>query len=96
MTQLGNLETTVSGKIESINSNSGVYYTAIVAPAVDAYSFPVFVRIRSKKPLGRQGDEIVDVHCRVSGWKRSFDFINKQTQMKEKGVNYDQILDAVE
>lgn len=39
--ELGNLETTVTGKIKRFNSSSGFYYTTIVSPAADVYSFPL-------------------------------------------------------
>ncbi|EOI1539345.1 MULTISPECIES: hypothetical protein [Citrobacter] len=61
MSELGNLETTVTGKIKRFNNGGGYYYTTVVSPAADAYSFPPVIRIKSKKSLGRVGDEIEDV-----------------------------------
>ncbi|MGK3122487.1 DNA-binding protein G5P [Candidatus Pantoea formicae] len=96
MSSLGNLELTVTGKIQQVNSSEGYNYTVLVSPAVDAYSFPPMVRIRSKKTIGRIGDEVSDLHCRVSGWKRTFNYTNKQTGQQERGSNIDMILDVVE
>lgn len=96
MSDLLNLETTVSGKIKRFNSAAGFYYTTIVSPAADAYSFPPVVRIKSKRTLGRIGDEIADVHCRVTGYERSFPYTDKRTGEQSKGFNVDMLLELIE
>lgn len=52
MNDLGNLETTVTGKIKRFNNSNGVFYTTVVSPAVDAYSYPPVIRIKSKDHWG--------------------------------------------
>ncbi|MEG7332931.1 DNA-binding protein G5P [Citrobacter freundii] len=96
MSNLLNLETTVTGKIKRFNNSGGFYYTTIVSPAADAYSFPPVIRIKSKKSLGRIGDEITDVHCRVTGYERSFPYTDKQTGEQSKGYNVDMLLELLE
>ncbi|ENP7124472.1 DNA-binding protein G5P [Klebsiella pneumoniae] len=96
MSNLLNLETTVTGKIKRFNNSGGFYYTTIVSPAADAYSFPPVIRIKSKKPLGLIGDEITDVHCRITGYERSFSYTDKQTGEKSKGYNVDMLLELLE
>ncbi|EDW0928642.1 DNA-binding protein G5P [Salmonella enterica subsp. enterica] len=93
---LENLETTVTGKIKRFNSSGGFYYTTVVSPAADAYSFPPVIRIKSKKSLGRVGEEIVDVPCRVTGYERSFPYTDKQTGEQSKGYNVDMLLELLE
>ncbi|EHB2846372.1 DNA-binding protein G5P [Salmonella enterica subsp. enterica serovar Derby] len=96
MSNLLNLESTVTGKIKRFNNSGGFYYTTIVSPAADAYSFPPVIRIKSKKPLGRIGDEITDVHCRITGYERSFPYTDKQTGEQSKGYNVDMLLELLE
>nr|HDI2790975.1 DNA-binding protein G5P [Klebsiella pneumoniae] len=96
MSNLLNLETTVTGKIKRFNNSGGFYYTTIVSPAADAYSFPPVIRIKSKKPLGRIGDEITDVHCRITGYERGFPYTDKQTGEQSKGYNVDMLLELLE
>lgn len=96
MSDLLNLETTVTGKIKRFNSSGGFYYTTIVAPAADSYSFPPVIRIKSKKPLGRLGEEITDVICRVTGYERSFPYTDKQTGEQSKGYNVHMLLELIE
>ncbi|AUM40561.1 TPA: DNA-binding protein G5P [Escherichia coli] len=96
MSDLGNLETTVTGKIKRFNNSNGVFYTTVVSPAVDAYSYPPVIRIKSKRSLGRVGDEITDILCRVTGYERSFPFIDKQTGEQSRGFNVDMLLELVE
>ncbi|ENU8965148.1 DNA-binding protein G5P [Salmonella enterica] len=96
MSNLLNLETTVTGKIKRYNNSGGFYYTTVVSPAADAYSYPPVVRIKSKKSLGRIGDEIMDVHCRITGYERSFPYTDKQTGEQIKGYNVDMLLELLE
>ncbi|UBI64278.1 DNA-binding protein G5P [Serratia sp. HRI] len=86
MSNLLNLETTVTGKIKRFNNSGGFYYTTIVSPAADAYSFPPVIRIKSKKSLGRIGDEITDVHCRITGYERSFHTLISKQVSSLKGI----------
>ncbi|EJA5110867.1 DNA-binding protein G5P [Salmonella enterica] len=96
MSNLLNLETTVTGKIKRYNNSGGFYYTTVVSPAADAYSYPPVVRIKSKKSLGRIGDEIMDAHCRITGYERSFPYTDKQTGEQIKGYNVDMLLELIE
>ncbi|BEJ34192.1 DNA-binding protein G5P [Enterobacter cloacae] len=96
MSELGNLETTVTGKIKRFNNGGGYYYTTVVSPAADAYSFPPVIRIKSKKSLGRVGDEIEDIHCRITGYERSFPYTDKQTGEQSRGFNVDMLLELLE
>lgn len=93
---LGNLETTVSGKIKQVRNKDGVYYTNIISPAVDAYSNPPIVQIRSRKSVGRIGDEVNDLLCRVSGFERRFSYMDKQTGEQLRGGKVDMILELIE
>ncbi|EJH1214514.1 DNA-binding protein G5P, partial [Escherichia coli] len=54
------------------------------------------IRIKSKRSLGRVGDEITDILCRVTGYERSFPFIDKQTGEQSRGFNVDMLLELVE
>jgi hypothetical protein len=51
MSELGNLETTVTGKIKRFNNGGGYYYTTVVSPAADAYSFPQLYALSPRNHL---------------------------------------------
>ena len=57
----------VRGRVEASRRFSGKRFTRVACPAVDAYSRPDIVEIRSDAALGQRGDS-VDVQCRVGGY----------------------------
>lgn len=59
----------VAGKITNIRRVNADYYTRIAIAAVDEYSMPGAVEIRSTKPVGRKGEETT-VDCRLHGRPR--------------------------
>lgn len=59
----------IAGKITNIRRINADYYTRIAIAAVDEYSMPGAVEVKSSKPLGRKGEETT-VECRLHGRPR--------------------------
>lgn len=63
----------LSGRIQNIQQpESGGFITELVLPAPDEYSKPEIVPVHSKRRLGREGDIIDSLPCRVGGYVRLF------------------------
>lgn len=73
------MQVMVVGRIDSVELHGGFRYTKVTAPAVDAYSYPDVVEIRSKRPIGSKGEE-VRVLGRLGGYKKKpFSVTDKET-----------------
>lgn len=59
----------IVGKVEAVSRFKDQTFTRVVCPAVDLYSKPSIVQIRSARRFGSKGDE-VSVDCRLSGYTR--------------------------
>lgn len=68
----------LTGRCEDINVHKGDYFHKITLPAVDAYTRPAIVEVRSDKRLSNPGDE-VSVRATIGGWIKRYDFTDKST-----------------
>ena len=79
-----NLKTTqnmivhVAGRIEASSKYQDSFTTVMKTPALDDYSYPSTIEIRSKARLGQIGDEIAVVG-RLSGVPRKYNRTDKST-----------------
>ncbi|WP_296560010.1 single-stranded DNA-binding protein [Pigmentiphaga sp.] len=86
----------VAGRIENSRSYDGRRYTQVLAPAVDAYSRPQVVEIRSRARLGERGEEIA-VQCMLGGFqRRAYEAKDKSTGEIVRVVPIEHTLDAIE
>lgn len=73
------LETLVSGKLIEQRRHEGEFFSIIVAAALDQFSPPIPLEVRSERSLGAQGD-IVNVRCIVGGYRaRQFQQTDRNT-----------------
>lgn len=86
---------TLSGKIDAVKAVDKGFYTHLVTPAPDAYSHPQVLEIRSKKRLGQIGEEI-RVGVNIGGFRRKFQYDDKNTGEEKKGESVRISLDAIE
>jgi hypothetical protein len=77
------------GRIEASKFHEGVHYTQVLTPAVDAYSRPQLLEVRSKRKMGQRGEEIT-FFALVGGYKR------KSYQVKDKQTGEIVTVDPVE
>lgn len=62
-------ECEIDGRIDAVDSYEGEFWTRIILPAADSFSKPGACRVRSKRQLGRPGQDVT-VLCRVHGFTR--------------------------
>jgi len=90
------MQVLVTGRIEDTHRYDGKTYTRVICPALDAYSKPALVNLRSGKSIGRRGD-IVDVVCLLGGYaRRPYQTQNKETGELEKVTPVEHSLDVIE
>lgn len=93
---LGLREAVIMGRIEAKRKYDGVFYSRIVCPALDAYSKPDVVEVRSKSSLGDIGEER-QFRVRIGGFaKRAVVTHDKETGENRSFVPVIMTLDAVE
>jgi len=86
----------VFGRIEHFDRYEGFYFSRVMSPAVDAYSRPQVLRIRSKASLGRKGEEVKAL-CQLGGFTRKpFQFTDKTTGEVLTVIPVDMTLDLIE
>lgn len=59
----------IVGKVEAVRRYENKSYTRVICPALDLYSKPAMVEIRSSGRIGQRDDEI-SVHGRLGGYMR--------------------------
>lgn len=86
----------VAGRIETSRRYEGKVFTHVMTPAVDAYSRPQLVEIRSAKRLGDKHDEI-SISCTLGGYQRkAYQVTDKETGERMTIVPVEHTLDLVE
>lgn len=86
----------VRGRIEETRRHGSTSYTRVLCPAVDEYSRPQTIEIRSKARLGQKGETITQA-CLLGGFTRkSFRVVDKETGEATMVVPVDHTIDAVE
>lgn len=90
------LEVVVTGRVESVHRYEDKTYTKVLCPAVDAYSKPSLLNLRSARSVGRKGEEIT-VTCLVGGFaRRAYEAKNRETGEIERVVPVEHTLDVIE
>lgn len=90
------MEVLVKGKLVESRRVNDLVYSTIVAPAVDEFSSPSTVEVRSKKRFGER-EEIVTVRCRLGGFRgRPFKATDKETGEMRTARTVVLTLDAIE
>lgn len=86
----------VVGRVQAVRRFAGKSVARIVCPAVDAYSHPATVEVRSVQRLADVGAD-VSVECRLSGFQRKpFRVTDKETGEVVTVVPVDHVLDVIE
>lgn len=89
-------EVLVRGKIDDFRRYEKKHYTRLITPAVDAYSRPQILEIRSTRSLGQRGDEITQ-DCLLGGYSRkAYRHTDKDSGETMSVVPVDMTLDAIE
>ena len=90
------MEVLIVGKVTRVRRYEGTFYTVIVCPAVDLYSRPQIVEIRSKSRFS-DPDDTVRVTARLGGFEgRQYRVTDKDTGESRTLVPVNQTLDLVE
>ncbi len=90
------MEVLIVGKVARVRRYEGTFYTVIVCPAVDLYSRPQTVEIRSKARFS-DPDDTVKVTARLGGFEgRQYRVTDKDTGESRMLVPVNQTLDLVE
>jgi hypothetical protein len=90
------MQVVIHGRIESQRSHEGKRYTQIMTPAVDQYSRPQLVEVRSNDRVGDKGDEVT-ITATLGGYQRKpFEFRDKSSGEVIKVVPVDHTLDLLE
>lgn len=77
----------VNGRVERVTRVKDLFLTVVRTPAPSAYDHPDVFELRSRKSIGRQGDE-VKVACTIHGFPgRKFDYTDDQTGEVRQGQN---------
>uniref|UniRef100_A0A6H1Z747 Putative single-stranded DNA-binding protein n=1 Tax=viral metagenome TaxID=1070528 RepID=A0A6H1Z747_9ZZZZ len=65
------MQTSVMGKVLRVDRHQGFIYTSIICPAIDEFSKPEIVKIKSKQMIGIT-DEVLKspVVCIVGGYQK--------------------------
>lgn len=67
--KLGLMETVIRGRVEGSRRYDNAYFTRVLTPAVDAYSRPQLLELRSPRQVGSKGEEVT-VRARLGGFAR--------------------------
>lgn len=93
---LPNQQARFVGRVDAVRKYEGAIYTRIICPAVDAYSRPAVVEVRSKSRLGSK-DEVVEFVASIGGYTRkAYSFTDKSTGEVVNLIPVDVTLDCVE
>lgn len=88
-------ETLIQGKITAIRRHETKLYTTVMCPAVDEYSSPDIVEIRSDSPLGDL-EQRVSCVARLGGYMgRPYVVTDKHTGVERKARDVRLTLDLV-
>lgn len=63
------MQVLIVGRVVKSRRHEGKTYTQVLAPAIDAFSRPTPLEIRSKQRIGENGED-VRVRCVVGGYGR--------------------------
>lgn len=86
----------IEGKVTRVRRYEGTFYTVIVCPAVDLYSRPQTVEVRSKARFA-DPEETVKVKARLGGFEgRAYRVTDKDTGETRNLVPVNHTLDLVE
>ena len=86
----------ILGKLVAVRRYEGNSYSRVICPAVDLYSKPAIVEIRSAKSIGVR-DEEIEVVGRIGGYMRKpYTFTDKSTGEVQSITPVDMTLDLVE
>jgi len=89
-------ETSVHGRVEDVQRYEGIYRTRVICPAVDEFSSPQKLLIRSKTRLGSK-DELITISCRLGGYQRKpYRVTDKDTGEQTNVTPVDMTLDQIE
>lgn len=72
------METLIRGRIEEVKKHEKDFFTRVICPALDAYSTPAIIELKSDQRLGERGDEITTI-ARVGGYRSYFQSLDKET-----------------
>jgi hypothetical protein len=73
------MQVVIAGRVQKVRRNEGKTYTVVLAPAVDSFSRPTPLEVRSKQRFGEIGED-VKVVCVVGGYgKRPYRYTDKET-----------------
>ncbi|MFZ6678696.1 single-stranded DNA-binding protein [Undibacterium sp. Tian12W] len=93
---LAPMQVLVRGRIESSSVHEGTRETKIMTPAVDEFSRPQLLEIRSKSRIGEKG-EMVTVKCQLGGYQRkAFTVKDKATGEMRTVVPVEHTLDLID
>ena len=86
----------LKGKIEASRRHEAFHYTRMIMPAVDEFSSPSTIEIRSRGSLGRSED-MITVRAKVGGYrKKPYRYTDKETGETRMVVPVTVTLDAIE
>lgn len=87
---------TITGKLIRENYNNEQYYSDLMIPAEDEYSFPSTMQIRSKQKIGSLESEVT-IKVKVGGYaQRERISVNRETGERRAWVPVTNTLDYVE
>lgn len=75
---IDNMTVAIFGRLGAARQRDATFYTSVTAPAVDHFSKPAVVEVRSKRPLGVVGQEVT-LNCVLGGYARRVEGTNKRT-----------------
>jgi hypothetical protein len=86
----------VKGKVLRSRFYDQNYLTAIICPAVDEYSRPSVVQVRSKQRFAEL-EQQVEVNCLLSGYEgKAYNVVNQETGERQRITPVNLTLDLVE
>lgn len=90
------MQVLIRGRIESSSVHEGTRETKIMTPAVDEFSRPQLLEVRSKIRIGEKG-ELVTIKCQLGGYQRkAFQVKDKSTGEIRNVVPVEHTLDLIE
>lgn len=94
--QIHPMHVLIVGRVEKVEVINSTCYTVIFCPAIDRYSNPEIVQIRSKRPIGTMGEEI-QLWGRIGGFRgRPFNVTDKLTGEVRRARQVILTIDAIE
>lgn len=90
------LHVRIVGKVTRVRRHEKFFYTTIICPAVDEYSRPSVVEVRSKARFA-DVDEVTRCEAVLGGYEgKSYAVVDKETGERKTLVPVNLFLDAVE